>query len=314
MARDSRHIMQLMMPRFSGGIDKYGKEIVPPLPLSFDRVMEGRPPSTLAPLFRLPDEILSIIVQYVDHESLRMLALVNSDCRQWARSVQFNSICLDYSPSSLGVLHVLLKEVEERISDTKTGMTLRPAMGACIRRITVATKPSLFGPYHGVEMDDDFRDLDIPIQAERLRNAAVGYFDLYLASFNALFIDPKTLPYIELLDWEDSSSPPQTFFDHLPKSSVQHLKLYRIPLDEEYAPSLVASPCLVYCKSWYIHNHLLPTVLGAIDLQSNIFWFNSLCTTLNSKVLFFPLSPEIVCIHLLHCEVRKITYCTLKCS
>jgi hypothetical protein len=283
MARDSRHIMQLMMPRFSGSIDKYGKEIVPPVPLSFDRVMEGRPPSTPAPLFRVPDEILSIIVQYVDHESLRLLALVNSDCRQWARAVQFNSICLDYSPSSLGVLHVLLKEVEERISDTKTRMTFRPALGACIRRITVATEPSLFGRFHEVDMDDDFRNLDVPIQAERLRNAAVGYFDLYLASLNAMFIDSRTLPYIELLDWEDSSSPPQTLFDHLAQSSVQHLKLYRIPLDEEYAPSLVASPCLMYCKLWYIQNHLLPTVLGAIDLRSSILSFNSLWKTLDSK-------------------------------
>jgi hypothetical protein len=84
MARDRRHVMKLMMPTFSGSIDKYGKETVPPLPLSFDKVMEGRPPSTPAPLFGLPDEILTIIVQYVDHESLRSLALVNSDCRQWA--------------------------------------------------------------------------------------------------------------------------------------------------------------------------------------------------------------------------------------
>ncbi len=249
MARDSRHIMQLMMPRFSGSIDRYGKETVPPLPLSFDRVMEGRPPSTPAPLFGLPDEVLSIIVQYVDHESLKLLALVNSDCRQWARSVQFNSICLDYSPSSLGVLRELLKEVEVRISDTKTGMTLCPAMGACIRRITVATNPSLFGRYHEVEMDDEFRDLDVSIQAERLGNAAAGYFDMYLASLNALFMDPKTLPYIELLDWEDSSSPPQTFFKHLAQSSVQHLKLYRIPLEEEYAPSLLPPPvwCIARC-------------------------------------------------------------------
>jgi hypothetical protein len=137
---------------------------------------------------------------------------------------------------------MLLKEVEERISDTNTGMTLRPALGACIRRITLATNPSLFGRYHEVEMDDEFRDLDVPIKAKRLRNASVGYFDMYLASLNAVFMDPKTLPYIKLLDWEDGSSPPQSFFDHLAQSSVQHLKLYRIPLEKEYAPSLVVSP------------------------------------------------------------------------
>ena len=146
--------MQLMMPRFSGSKDKYGKEIVPPLPLSFDRVMEGRPPSTSALLFGLPDEILSTIIQFVDQDVLKLLALVNSDCRQWARSVQFNSICLDYSPSSIGILHLLLKEAEERISGTKIGMTLRPAMGACIRRITFADK---FWPFWSMSRSRDDR-------------------------------------------------------------------------------------------------------------------------------------------------------------
>jgi hypothetical protein len=287
MARDSRRVMQLMMPTFSGSIDKYGKETVPPLPLSFDRVMEGRPPSTPAPLFGLPDEILTIIVQYVDHESLRSLALVNSDCRQWARSVQFNSICLDYSPSSLGVLRELLKEVVERISDTKTGMTLRPAMGACIRRITVATNPSIFGRYHEVEMDDDFRDLDVAIQAERLRKATAGYFDMYLGSLNAAFMDPKTLPHIEFLDWEDSSSPPQTFFDHLARSSVQHLKLYRVTTGKRVR---TFSSCLPLSDvlQVVVHPKSSPSnCLGHNRFIVKFFWFNSLWKTLDSNSFSF---------------------------
>jgi hypothetical protein len=97
-------------------------------------------------------------------------------------------------------------------------------------------------------MVDELRDLNDPIQAEIVRNAVVGYFDLYLALLNAVFIHPKTLPYIELLDWEDMSSPPRTFFDRLAQSSVQHLKLYRMPLEEEYAFSLVVSPYLMYCS------------------------------------------------------------------
>lgn len=200
---------------------------------------------------------------------------------------------------------MLLKEVEERISDTNTGMTLRPALGACIRRITLATNPSLFGRYHEVEMDDEFRDLDIPIKAERLRNASVGYFDMYLASLNAVFMDPKTLPYIELLDWEDSSSPPQSFFDHLAQSSVQHLKLYRIPLEKEYAPSLVVSNCLMYFKLWYTQNHLLPTVLGAIGSKSSFFFVLQSLENIKFKIFFFPLPTEIVYIQPLLCKVRR---------
>jgi hypothetical protein len=248
MPSNARNIMQLMMPMFSGTKDEYGKDAVPPLPLSFDRVMEGRPPSTPAPLFGLPDEILSMIVQHVNHDSLKSLALVNSDCRQWARSVQFNSICLDYSPSSWDLLYLLYHEARERNSYTKASTTSRPAIGACIRRITVATHPGYFALYHKVELTDEFTNLDQNIQDERMRDAAGGYFDRYLGLLDIVFSNPKTLPHIELFDWEDRATPPRSFFDRLPRSNVQHLKLYRLPLEEEYVYSQAHCPCLIISR------------------------------------------------------------------
>jgi hypothetical protein len=108
MAVDANKTMQLMQPMFEGNKDKYGKEAVRKRchlsPSPSTKAMEGRPPSTSAPLFGLLYGILSKVVQHVDHISLNLLTLVNSDCQQWARSAQFNSICLDYKPSSWSLL------------------------------------------------------------------------------------------------------------------------------------------------------------------------------------------------------------------
>ncbi|KAL2012916.1 hypothetical protein VTN00DRAFT_441 [Thermoascus crustaceus] len=97
----ARETFPLLMPIHGGDKDEYGKDVVP-LPLSFDKVNEGRPPSSRSLLFQLPMELLREILQRVPADSLASLALVNRDCRQLARSRQFASrldwedkICLD---------------------------------------------------------------------------------------------------------------------------------------------------------------------------------------------------------------------------
>jgi hypothetical protein len=62
MTVDANKAMPLMQPMFQGNKDEYGKEAVPSLPFSFDRNLEGRPPSTSAPLFGLPYGVLSIVI------------------------------------------------------------------------------------------------------------------------------------------------------------------------------------------------------------------------------------------------------------
>ncbi|KAI0808646.1 hypothetical protein GGR55DRAFT_200705 [Xylaria sp. FL0064] len=88
---------------------------LPPLP--FHRAMEGRPvASSSSVLFNVPSEILQLIMGYVapDKSYLSSLALVNSTCRQLARSYQFNKLNLDYSSNAARALSMLRKEAVQR--------------------------------------------------------------------------------------------------------------------------------------------------------------------------------------------------------
>lgn len=110
----------------------------PPLPLSFDRVNEGRFPQSNSLLFKLPFEVLGQILQHVEPASLPSLALVNRDCRQLARSRQFVSIKLNCSETCLDVVELLRAEGRERDAH---GTTLSPSLGVCTRCIKVTGGP-----------------------------------------------------------------------------------------------------------------------------------------------------------------------------
>lgn len=97
-------ILDLLLPMFSGTKGDYGKEVVPPLPLTFDRVNEGRPPSSNAPSLNFQWRYLQISFCI----SLRTVS--PRDFRQLARSRQFASVCLDYSNTGVQLLMHLLKE------------------------------------------------------------------------------------------------------------------------------------------------------------------------------------------------------------
>ena len=125
----NRNVFGLMMHVSSRSKNHYAKEVVPPLPLSFDRVNEGQSPSSTAPLFKLPFEILGSILEHVPPASLASLALVNRDCWQLARSRQFASIQLDYSHSSFGLISQLSREKKQR--EVNAGLTASPSLGAC---------------------------------------------------------------------------------------------------------------------------------------------------------------------------------------
>ncbi|KAI1162171.1 hypothetical protein F5B18DRAFT_409018 [Nemania serpens] len=184
--------------------------MVPPVtlpPLSLDRVIEGRhiaSPSSI--LFTIPPEILHLIIGYVasNESHLASLALVNSTCRQLARSCQFNNIHLDYGSTSLEILAVLQKEAIQRYRSSAR-MTVSPSLGACVRQLKVDAKefwPRLqsqlpLGFQSGAERDD--------VQAERVRGVLAvmsGYLcNLYWPT--ALLVIP-TLPHLQSLcmsDW-----------------------------------------------------------------------------------------------------------------
>ncbi|KAL8838638.1 MAG: hypothetical protein Q9170_002046 [Blastenia crenularia] len=225
MARHERasNILDLMMPTFSGTKDDFGKELVPPLPLLFDRVSEGRNIVSEAPLLSLPMEIIALILRNLHSAALASLAFVNSDCRQLARSRQFASLHFDYSDRAIGLIHQLLDEASERMASN--GLMEKMALGPCIRRVTIATHPGWVTYRHGVELSDEFVALTEVEQNERLNAACESYFDSYLSSIESLLLKPAVLPHLELLDWEDTVSLQPSFFDAMAKSTARHLKI-----------------------------------------------------------------------------------------
>jgi len=168
--RPGADILNVLMGMFSGNKDDYGSEIVPPLPLSFDRVNEGRPARSKAPLLNLPTEILGVILQWIIPDSLASLALVNHDCLQLARSRQFASIQQNYSDSSLGLLGELQEEGLQ--SSAWPPIMTSPSLGACARRTTVAKQPAwVYHRYGFGSGDDEFMALPKEGQTKLMQKA-----------------------------------------------------------------------------------------------------------------------------------------------
>ncbi|KAJ4293149.1 hypothetical protein N0V90_008431 [Kalmusia sp. IMI 367209] len=202
--------MRLMLPTFSGTKDDFGKETLDLCPLSFDRINEGRPFSSDFLLSRLPIELTWHIVKQVAKEDLRNLALVNRDCRQLARSRQFAMIELDYSDRAISILDSLVKEYEERFENK--GKTMAPSIGACIRKITIATKPEWITQHHRVESSEEFLALDAGVRQKRLDQACKAFFGTYRPKLNLIISKAQVLPQLESLIWTDTTPVDSSFF------------------------------------------------------------------------------------------------------
>ena len=230
-------LTDLLMPRFTGTKDDFGKEVVAPLPLTLDRVLEGRKPVSKAMLFSLPYEIIAQILQNVPKECLTSLALVNSDCRQMARSRQFASLCWDYGPHTKDILLLLLKESAERMRNG--GVTKKPALGPCIRRVTVAAEPYWIKALHNIDVSQEFYALPKAEQSSRLGAGRENYFGSYLASIQLLLgFSRIVMPHLELFDWRDSVSLPSEFYESIVKSTIKHFKVDRAGVSEPFLLAL----------------------------------------------------------------------------
>ena len=267
-----RQILDLMMPMFSGMKDDFGKELVPPLPLLFDRVSEGRKPVSGAKLLRIPLEVLALVVQKVPEASLASLALVNSDCRQLARSRQFSSLHFDYSDKTLAIIKKLLGEAVERLDHD--GLTGKPALGPCIRRLTVATHPGWVTYRHDVELSESFNALPKKEQSKRLINAYDAFFGSYLTSIQHLLSNRTVLPHLELLDWEDMITLQPSFFDSITHSAIQHLKVYRIRVDKAFT---INPPKSQPSRSWPLRSLYLEILP---DMSNRDLDVSRLCTSI----------------------------------
>lgn len=188
--------------------------------------MEGRPIAAHdSLLFRYPTEILSNIVGYLgaDPRDLASLALVNSDCRQLARSWQFRNITLDGSPRARAILDVLVSEAYRRA----VGVTPSPSLGACVRHINTSSqwlsdKIDALRPRdldHATDSDDEetkleqWRQAYHPLCLEYERHELEG--KLVISSLPHL----HSLALGANVEWE------QFALSALARSSVRHLKM-----------------------------------------------------------------------------------------
>lgn len=228
-SKDHYDVLSLLMPMFSGNKDDYGKDVVPPLPLFFDRVNEGRPPRSNASLFRLPFEILAAITQHLSESSLASLSLVSKDCCQLARSCRFRSVQLNYSAPQSHLIVKLLDEAQERLENN--GYALSPSIGACIRRLQIATDARWVSHRHNLDLAE-LNEMDIEEKEKRIRDAHSMFFGRYIPAIELILV--HALPHLELLDFEDKVPIPKSFFNALTCSSIQHLKLYRVNISEEF--------------------------------------------------------------------------------
>lgn len=144
-------------------------DIKNPPPLAFDKLLEGRSISAYdSSLFKLPLEILTYIARQLptSKTDLASLALVNTDCRQLARSCQFRTIKFDGSRSSEDLLGLLWREAVERSQNR--GRTRHLSLGACVRRVVtnndgywkeiIASRPLKPGRSIEDNLDDPFDD------------------------------------------------------------------------------------------------------------------------------------------------------------
>ncbi|KAH8586611.1 hypothetical protein B0O99DRAFT_643995 [Bisporella sp. PMI_857] len=226
-------------PFYTPNHQKYEKDPVLPLPLTFDRVMEHRPPTSTSALFNLPVEILGVVLEFVESSSLATLALVNSDCRQLARSRQFADVCLGYSKSSEALLCLLASETSER--RLNNGSTYMPSLGACIRRLSVSIDEytlrqrfdlpnSSFNGSVGLGLGLTLTEAEQP-EWQRILKAIK---ENYLPQVQATICSIQALPHLEILNWEEDYNLSQGFYSAIACSSIQHLKLFHPIIDKSF--------------------------------------------------------------------------------
>ncbi|KAL3484464.1 hypothetical protein BJX62DRAFT_243893 [Aspergillus germanicus] len=208
-------------------------------PLTPDRVMEGRPFAARdSRLFKLPLEILSTIVRYLDgdKQSLASLALVNSDCRQLARSCQFQTIDFDSSPSSTHLLGVLIYEAAER-SRSPNRLSDRLSLGACIRCVktnadyykdqirSLRIRDRLRG---GADSEvDEFEAEANRIEAEKWRKKARDMSVCRTGAYEpGLAFVISTLPHLDTVEWVAGTMIDTPLLNCLAASKARHLRLY----------------------------------------------------------------------------------------
>ncbi|KAI8303309.1 hypothetical protein K4K59_013294 [Colletotrichum sp. SAR11_240] len=111
-------VLSMMVGKFSGGPDLFGKETGARLPLLFAKVMEARPAASQSLLFRLPPEILGDTMDLIadDKPSLASLALVNNCDSDTAKAPADGETFPERKPErDCDVIAALIKRCEQSL-------------------------------------------------------------------------------------------------------------------------------------------------------------------------------------------------------
>ncbi|KAM5376942.1 hypothetical protein ACJZ2D_005286 [Fusarium nematophilum] len=178
--------------------------------------MGNRERASHSRLLRMPAEILADIVDLLseDKPTLVSLALVNSDCRQLARSCQFAEVHFDYSSQArqhfLELGHGSLAESQQ------------PTIAACVRRVTFASQPRHVAECH--------RDMYESIWGETAQSYTREQRNIFREQGNEYYVQLRkfllvaisTMRNLEALIWADKFPLDRDFFETVTRSTVQH--------------------------------------------------------------------------------------------
>ncbi|RSL50082.1 hypothetical protein CEP54_012121 [Fusarium duplospermum] len=218
-------IAQLMLdPMGNGAADQFGSEPDKRRPLLLDTITGGQRQASRSRLLQMPSEILADIVHFLSDSksTVANLALVNSDCRQLARSSQFADVTFDYSQRSRGLFaHMALQAVSN-----STG----PSIATCVRKVTFEVDTAhLRAANH--ELFETFGGRGVRWRENRetvQREATEKYMVLRGLSAYAISI----MPNLEALIWVDYFPLDRVIFGQFTHSKAKHVKLNRGIMNE----------------------------------------------------------------------------------
>ncbi|ORY56661.1 uncharacterized protein BCR38DRAFT_402313 [Pseudomassariella vexata] len=228
-----RDISSLMMGTFRGtGRDDFGRERDKRRPLLLDRVMGDQPRVSRCRLLQLPAELLGDIVDLLadNKPALASLALVNSDCRQWARSCQFAEVRFDYGPQTREIILQLARETISRNTAAK-----KPTIGVCIRKFTMASDSGWVATYNQDLWDSIWGETHESYSQEtrdQLREEGNKQYTSWVSL--VLGAISMGMPNLETIIWQDRFTVDNTFFTALSQSPAQNIKLCGTPIDKPY--------------------------------------------------------------------------------
>jgi hypothetical protein len=179
----------------------------------------------------MPAEILTHIADFLvgNKSTLASLALVNSDCRQLARTCQFAEILFDYSPAALDLFMSLERESSERRA-SPNGITTAPTIGACVRRVTFAPDQMNIVNFH-----QNYRESRRGPQANTSSEYVGQAFQEDIEHYSKIRgtvaqAVQSAMPNLETLIWEDGRPLDREFFELVARSSVRHVKFRTLSL------------------------------------------------------------------------------------